>query len=155
LAPGVSPTPVNGRVYVIVSHNGDSEPRFQTDVADPVPFWGKDATLRPNRGTVLGGGNAVYGYPLEKIPQLPPRDYYVQAFMNVYTTFHRSDGSVVDLHMPCGDGDNIFSSTGNLYSDVVHTTLGPRSKLSLDLTHVIPPRDAVPPGGTCQQGNPA
>ncbi|WP_051324427.1 alpha/beta hydrolase-fold protein [Candidatus Solirubrobacter pratensis] len=87
---------------------------------------------------------------------LPPGDYRVQAFMNVYTTFRRSDGSVVKLHMPCGDGHDVFNGTGNLYSSVqtVRVRPGDRRPVQLSLTEVIPPSDPVPPGGTCQQGNP-
>ena len=36
--------------------------------------------------------------------------------MNVYSTFRRADGSVVKLHMPCGDGHDVFGGTGNLHS---------------------------------------
>jgi len=34
-------TPINGRVFVIVSKDSSSEPSMQTDVRG-VPFWGKD-----------------------------------------------------------------------------------------------------------------
>jgi hypothetical protein len=81
----------------------------------------------------------------------------VQAFLNVYETFRRSDGSVVKLHMPCGDGHDIFDGTGNIYSDVrqIHVRAhGAGPKVGLELSNVIPPSDPVPAGGTCQQGNP-
>jgi len=64
----------------------------------------------------------------------------VQAFMDVYTRFTRSDGSVVWLHMPCGDGQRPTSSPGNLYSSVVQMRLdGKLSGLqNLTLDQMIP-----------------
>jgi hypothetical protein len=158
LADSASRRPLDGRVYVIVSRAAEGEPRDQIDVPDGVPFWGRDVDgLRPGRDVELSGGDArVFGYPLRSLDDLPSGDYSVQAFMNVYTTFRRSDGSVVKLHMPCGDGHDVFGGTGNLYSGVQRVHLSPRSRrpIRLQLTEVIPPREPVPEGGTCQQGNP-
>jgi hypothetical protein len=157
LGRGASSKALDGRVYVIVSRNGASEPRRQVNVPNGTPFWGLDVDgLKPGGSVQLTGGDgAVFGYPLRSIGDLPAGEYQVQAFMNVYTTFRRSDGSVVKLHMPCGDGHSVFNGTGNLYSAVktVRVTDDQR-KIPLELTEVIPPSDPVPPGGTCQQGNP-
>jgi enterochelin esterase-like enzyme len=159
------PTPdrpaFDGRVYVIVSTTDEDEPRFQTGVPDGTPLFGENVHgLRSGkRGVELTGGDRdVFGHPLRSIGDLPPGDYFVQAFLNVYETFRRADGSVVKLHMPCGDGHDIFDGTGNVYSEVrpLHIRKhgrGPR--IELELKNVIPPSDPVPPGGTCQQGNPA
>ena len=151
--------PLDGRVYVIVSRDDSSEPREQIDVPDGTPFWGRDVNrLRPGRSVELSGGDDdVFGYPLRSLGDLPAGEYHVQAFMNVYETFRRADGSVVKLHMPCGDGHDVFGGTGNLYSAVetVRVRPGDRRPVRLALTEVIAPSDPVPPGGTCQQGNPA
>ncbi|HZP90410.1 MAG TPA: alpha/beta hydrolase-fold protein [Actinomycetota bacterium] len=148
--------PATGRVFVIVSTNPDPEPRFQVDILGP-PFWGKDVTdVTPGQNMVLGSGGGVVGYPLDSPVDLPEGDYTVQAFLNVYTTFTRSDGSVVQLHMPCGDGGYFLDSPGNLVGTPVQLHLGPDSgTVDLTLDRVIPPADPVPDGGTCQQGNPA
>jgi hypothetical protein len=91
---------------------------------------------------------------LASLQDLPDGQYFVQAFMNVYETFRRSDGSVVKLHMPCGDGHRIMWSTGNIYSDVKKVSVSHGGEpVELELAHVIPPHDPTPPGGTCQQGN--
>jgi hypothetical protein len=37
---------------------------------------------------------------------VPPGDYYVQALVNVYTQFHRSDGHVIWAHMDNGRARN-------------------------------------------------
>ena len=57
------------------------------------------------------GDSRIRGFPLLTLNDLPEGQYFVQAFMNVYETFHRADGSVVQLHMPCGDGHRIMWST--------------------------------------------
>jgi hypothetical protein len=145
-----------GRVFVIVTTNADYDPRYQVYVAGGVPFWGKDVSgVAPGQQMTIGTGADVYGYPFESIDGLPAGDYTVQAFLNVYTTFHRSDGSVVQLPMPCGDGGYFFDSPGNLYSTPVQMHLEPNAgTIDLTLDNVIEPSDPVPPGGTCQQGNP-
>lgn len=155
--PDVRSRPANGRAFVIVSRRDDTEPRFAVDITDGVPFWGRDVhEVRPNEPMVLDAGPGVYGYPLPSLDQLPAGDYVVQPFLNVYATFHRSDGSVVQLHMPCGDGGFFLDSPGNLYGTPVRMHLDPASSgtVRLRLDHLITPADPVPPGGTCQQGNP-
>ncbi len=150
------PTPPDGRVYAIVSTAEDPEPRFQIGIPGGTPFWGKNVNGLQDGDTVtVADGRGVYGYPLTKLRRLPEGDYWVQGFMNVYTTFHRSDGSTVKLHLPCGDGHDVFDSTGNLYSDPQRVHIGPGSSdpIQLELAHEIEPPTPVPDGGTCQQGN--
>lgn len=153
--PKLLPAPLEGRAYVIVSRTGDPEPRFQVqDYTDPAPFWGKNATLRRGQALVFNDAAKPDGYPLAALKDLPAGEYKVQAFFNVYTTFRRGDGSVVKLHLPCGDGQNPFASPGNLYSDVQTVRVGAGRTVALVLNHLVRPADPVPPGGTCQQGNP-
>ncbi len=118
------------------------------------------STWSPGTTRTLRGDDA-YGFPLEHLTDLPDGDYYVQAFLNVYTRFIRSDGSTVWLHMPCGDGQDAISSPGNLYSAVVPMHLdGQHAGLKqLTLDQMIPyPEGTSPfaenaPADTCQQGN--
>ena len=51
--------------------------------------------------------SAVYGYPREKIGEIPAGDYYVQAFFAVYETYNRSDGKVIKAELP-GEGGRTF-----------------------------------------------
>lgn len=151
----VRSSPVDGRVLVAVSKDGSSDPFEQIDIIGGTPFWGRDVNgLRPGQRAVLSDDAVTYGHPLSTVDQLPPGDYHVQAFLNTYDTFHRSDGSTVELHMPCGDGQNMFASPGNLFSTprTVHIDRN-TGTVNLDLGNVIP-QPTVPPGGTCQQGNP-
>lgn len=155
--PEVRNRPITGRAMVIVSRFGDPEPRFQIDVINGTPFWGQDvSSLAPGEAVIFDGGTGERGYPLRSMRKLPAGDYQVQAFMNVYTKFDRADGSEVWLHQPCGDGHFMFDSPRNLYSEVQTLHLDPNvgGTFDLRLNNKIRPADPVPPGGTCQQGNP-
>ena len=152
---------LDGRLYVIVTRDAGSEPREQVMPLLPPttpPLFGKNAQgLRPGVNvTLLPDDTEITGYPLASIGDLPDGTYRAQAFMNVYETFRRADGSIVQVHLPCGDGNIIFHGPGNVYSDVLPLTIrqGNARALRLVLDQVIPPVEAVPPGGTCQQGNP-
>lgn len=149
--------PVNGRVFVIVSRDGDIEPREQIDVTG-VPFWGKDVVeyAAGDRVSLEDRDDAVLGFPLESLAELPPGDYYVQAFLNVYTTFHRADGHIVQMHLNAGEGQYLWESPGNAYSQVQQINLDPGrgGKVDLELTEVIPPIEPLLPGEVLQQGNP-
>ncbi len=149
--------PVTGRVFVIISKNGGSEPRAQIDVTG-VPFWGKDVhALEEGASVALGDGDpAVVGYPLEGLGDIPPGLYYVQAFVNVYTTFERSDGHVVEMHLNSGAGQNLWRAPGNAHSRVTRIYLDPEKSgtVSLALTEVIPPIEGQNEGESLQQGNP-
>lgn len=148
--------PVNGRVFVIVTQDDSGEPRDQIDVVG-VPFWGKDVhNLTPWRRVSLGDRDpSVIGYPLENMADLPPGDYYVQAFLNVYTTFQRADGHTVQMHLNSGAGQWLWEAPGNAYSEVRHIHIDPnrRARIHLELTEVIQPPEPLQPGQVLQQGN--
>ncbi|MFO7981667.1 MAG: hypothetical protein R6V00_12685, partial [Candidatus Aminicenantes bacterium] len=92
----IHPDSVTGRVYVMVAENKNREPRFQIGTGG-VPFFGKDIqNLDPD--IPVGIDESHFGYPLESLSELPPGEYYVQGFVNIYTRFERSDGHVLWLH---------------------------------------------------------
>ena len=150
-------TPADGRVYVIIDKkNAKAEPRLGVWMVHGVPLWGKDVVgMELGQRVALDSGPDVYGFPYESVGRLPEGDYTVQAFLNIYTTVHRSDGRVLQVHIPAGDGGDPFRSPGNLYSTPVQLHLSPDSgPIDLVLNKVIQPADPVPTGGTPQQGNP-
>ncbi len=150
--------PVDGRVFVIVSRSSEREPRLQTGV-NGVPFWGKMVSgLKPGDFVEIRPGDAgVEGYPLASAADLPPGDYEMQALLSVYTTFERSDGHTVSMHLNSGAGQNQWRAPGNAFSAPVPVTIGEGDSrtIPLSLREVIAPSDPVPPGGTLQQGNPS
>jgi putative esterase len=162
---GLAATP--GRAFVIIARQSDlsgdaPEPRDNLQGGEPisVPLFGMDvAQMRPGRPMVLRSapaGGEVVGYPLASFADIPPGEYVVQGFFNTYETDHRSDGSVVQVHWPSGDGGDIWHSPGNVYSKPRAIRIdGSASATSLTLDQVIGPIGTIPPGGTGQQGNPA
>ena len=156
-SPEVRTALTDGRVYVIIDKkNATREPRLGIRRVVGTPLWGKDvAGIQPGQQVTLDSGPEVYGFPYESIGQLPEGDYTLQGFLNIYTTVHRSDGRVLQVHIPAGDGGNPFNSPGNLYSTPVQLHLSPDAgPIDLVLDKVVQPADLVPPGGTPQQGNP-
>ena len=141
--------PLDGRMLLLLSSNGDQEPRFQAARWGPEtqPIFGVDVeALEPGETAVIDGD--VLGYPVTSIADLPAGDYYVQAVLNVYTTFHRADGHTVKLHMDRWEGQHWNISPGNLYSDVQQVFIDPQrgGTVRIELTNEIPPID--PPEDT-------
>ncbi len=66
----------------------------------------------------------AWGYPIHSLRDVPAGDYYVQALLNVYETFHRSDGKTVKLPPDRGEGQHWNLAPGNLYSKPVKITIG-------------------------------
>jgi len=131
--------PVTGRVYVMLSRNALREPRLQIGTLG-VPFFGKDVTgLRAGEHAVVDADEL--GYPLKNIAAIPPGDYYVQGFVNIYTEFNRSDGHTLWMHKDQWEGQRFNVSPGNLYSPVIKVHLDPAQKniVSLNCSQVIPP----------------
>ncbi len=150
-------TPVTGRVFVIVSRDDEREPRNQIRV-NGVPFWGRDVRDLAGGGTVTltSGDPAVRGFPLERLADLPAGDYFVQALLNVYTTFQRADGHTVEMHLNSGAGQDLWEAPGNVHSLVRRLSLNPERNetISLVLDTVIPSIEPLEDGEVLQQGNP-
>jgi len=149
--------PVTGRAYVILTRNGEREPRQQVGVSG-VPFWGQDVRELAG-GQEVGitpGSGSVTGYPLPDLSSLPPGEYTIQAFLNVFTTFHRADGHTVRMHLNSGAGQNPWRAPGNAFSEPRSVYIDPAAggTVRLVLSEVIPPMEPVPNGGSLQQGNP-
>ncbi len=139
--PSLLSGPVTGRVYVMISRTAEREPRLQIGRTG-VPFFGRDVEQ-------LGiGGVAVLddtdlGSPVSNLRDIPPGDYYVQGFVNIYSEFRRADGYVVWMHDDRWEGQHWNVSTGNLYSDVrrVRLDAGEGYQIALSADKVIPPID--------------
>jgi hypothetical protein len=137
-----STRPLDGRILLVISDNNRREPRFENNVyqADTQLAFGVDVDgLKPGENAIIDG--TTFGYPLASIDQIPAGDYWVQAVLNRYDTFHRSDGRTVKLHMDRGEGQHWNTSPGNLYNAPVKLHIDPRTKetLRLSLDQEIPP----------------
>jgi hypothetical protein len=69
----------------------------------------------------------------------------VQAVLNVYETFHRSDGKTIKLAPDRGEGQHWNLAPGNLLSKPTLIHIGPGAKpIAISLDGVIPPIPAIP-----------
>ena len=138
--------PITGRVYMIVSRKEKAS--LLEDVGswqEQTAFFATDINaLQPGKPATIDE-NAI-GYPLASLKELPTGEYYVQALVNVYTEFHRSDGHVIWAHMDQWEGQQFSKSPGNLYSKVEKVQLDPAhpQTIELETLNVIPPVE-VPP----------
>jgi len=137
----LSQTPLDGRVFLLVSTEASREPRFQVSASpDTQQFFGVHVdSLAPDAPAVVD--DKVLGYPLDSIAQIPAGDYYLQALLNIYETFHRADGHVVKLPMDQGEGQRWNRKPGNLYSVPQRIHLDPAvgGVVHIRLTQKVPP----------------
>lgn len=136
---------LQGRLYVILSINDSPQPRFQVnDSVRTAEIFGKQCDhWLPGAQEKLAG--SVLGYPIKNLRNVPAGHYDVQAFFNIYTTFHLADGAVVRLPMDRGEGQQWNRKPGNLYSVPRRIDINPRAGgvIHLNLTQVIPPLPAL------------
>ncbi|HEU5480083.1 MAG TPA: hypothetical protein VFU90_09640, partial [Candidatus Tumulicola sp.] len=141
VAPSAHDGPLTGRLIVAVSKLDKPEPRLMISPRGPAIF-GVDLDQLPAGHTAVVD-NSASSYPM-KLSALPPGDYYVEAVVNVYQQFHRSDGHTIWVHMGDGRVEFFNFAGGNLYSDVQKVHIDGHSTVHLTVTHVIPvePRPA-------------
>src|SRR5512146_1667709 len=125
---------ITGRVFVVISRSPAREPRLEVgDWMEETPFFGADVSqLAPGQAAVIDG--TTPGYPLPSLKDLPAGDYFVQALINVYTEFHRSDGHVIWGHLDQWEGQQFNRSPGNLYSEVQQVHLDPTAGYTVKLS---------------------
>ena len=111
-----SAAPIDGRLLLLVSADTSAEPRFQiSDGPNTQLVFGVDVDgWRPGEERVVDA--RADGYPLRSLSALPPGRYRVQALVNRYETFRRSDGHTVKLPPDRGEGQQWSRKPGNLYS---------------------------------------
>jgi S-formylglutathione hydrolase FrmB len=132
--------PLDGRVYLLLSTNPSDEPRMQIDdTPSSQLIYGMDVEgLKPGQSVEVD--EHADGYPIRSLRELPAGDYFVQAVLHRYETFHRSDGKTVKLPMDRGEGQQWSIAPGNLYSRPRKVAIGPGgAPVEIVLDQVIPP----------------
>jgi hypothetical protein len=121
----LSKEPLDGRLLLMISSDGNTEPRFQiSDGPDTQLVFGIDVEgLNPGEEAVIDAD--VFGYPLKSISDIPKGSYFVQALLHKYETFNRADGHTVKLPMDRGEGQRWNRAPGNLYSTPFEISLNP------------------------------
>ena len=132
----LSSEPLDGRVLLAISDNDEREPRFQIgNGPDTQLLFGIDADgLSPGEIAVIDA--EVFGYPRASLAEIPKGEYWVQAVLNRYETFHLGDGRVLELPPDKGEGQHWERKPGNLYSLPRKVTIDPESndtiRISMD-----------------------
>ena len=142
-----SAEPLDGRVLLYVSNDDSAEPRFQISNGPGTQLvFGVDADgLRPSEETIVDA--AVFGYPLESISDIPPGEYWVQALLNRYETYHLGDGRVLKLPPDKGEGQHLERKPGNFYSTPQRIRIDPRRdatiriSMDMEIPPIEPPED--------------
>ncbi len=142
-----SAAPLDGRMLLMLSTDGTREPRFQiTDGPNAQQIFGIDVDgLSPGAGAIFDG--SVFGVPRASLSEVPPGEYWVQALLHRYETFHRADGYVVKLPMDRGEGQHWNRAPGNLYSTPKRLHIDPskeqtiRITLDREIPPIAPPKD--------------
>jgi hypothetical protein len=95
--PSLHSSELDGRLLLLLSKNNKSEPRFQvSDGVSSQLVFGTDVEGWKNGTSKLVDVQA-FGYPLERLKDVPAGDYYVQVLLHKYETFHLKTGQTVKL----------------------------------------------------------
>ena len=162
VADGILNSTTDGHIQVLFAPAG-TDPLDDTDVtSSPDYFFGQNVFgLASGGSATLSGGDevntdfGVWGFPNASLDALEPGEYTVQAFMNIYETAKRGDGSVVSLRFPCGDGAAPIEGYGTPYSSAINVTItGEPQSLGLTLDSITEAEEFTGSEiGGCYQGN--
>ena len=130
--------PVTGRVYVMIARTNDREPRLQIGRTG-TPFFGRDVEmLPPGRAAILD--QTDLGTPVASLKDIPPGDYFVQGFVNVYSEFKRADGHTVWMHDDQWEGQHWNVVAGQSLQPPQRVRIGPATEtIKLVADQKIPP----------------
>ena len=130
--PAVRAEAADGRILLLVSRTD----RFSPGPTGTPVFGLNVEGLKPGAKAVVD--EKALGHPVRSLRDLPPGEYFVQAWLNIYTTFKRSDGKVIKLHQDQGEGQNWRRSPGNLYSEPKTVAIGVSGKSGRAAAAIVP-----------------
>ena len=131
----------DGRLLLLFSNNNAAEPRFQiSDALSTQIILGKNVDQWAI-GSTQSIAQEAYGFPKERLSEVPAGDYYVQVLLHKYETFHLKNGKVVKLPMDRGEGQHWNLAPGNIYSKPIKIHFDPKNTEVVQLTidQIIPP----------------
>ncbi len=137
--PGRSEPSIDGRLLLLLSTDASAEPRMQiNDSPRTQMVFGMDVdAMTPGQPVTLDAG--AFGFPIRSLNDVPAGDYFVQAVLHRYETFHRADGQTLKLPMDRGEGQQWNLAPGNLYSTPRRVSLGTADTVTIALDKEIPP----------------
>jgi hypothetical protein len=144
-----SKEPLDGRIILLLSRDFTREPRTHVapnePLASPYLFGVTVDGLVPGHAARVD--DTAFGWPAAQLSKVPPGEYFVQAVLNRYETFHMNDGRVLKLPPDKGEGQQWASKPGNLYSKPVRLHVDPAHPqevalvLDQEMPAIAPPAD--------------
>ncbi len=137
----LSRAPLDGRMLLMISSDKSREPRFQISTGpDTQLIFGIDVEgLKPGEPAVFD--RDVFGYPIQSLADIPAGEYWIQALLNLYETFHHPDGYDLRLPPDKGEGQQWNRKPGNFFSTPQKIRIDPRKTeaIPVSLDQEIPP----------------
>ncbi|MCI0412161.1 hypothetical protein L0222_05075 [bacterium] len=137
----VSSKPQDGRLLLLLSNNPEKEPRRQiTDGINSQLVFGIDVEgMKPGEERIVD--EEAFGHPIRSLKDVPAGEYFVQALLNRYETFHLKTGHTVKLPPEMGEGQQWNEKPGNFYSKPVKLKIDPKnaSAILIVMDQKIPP----------------
>ena len=129
----ISENAQDGRLLLLLANNDKSEPRFQiNDGLTTQLVFGVDVEgMKPGDEIVID--ESAFGFPKKSVKDIPPGEYFVQALLNRYETFHLKNGKEVKLPPDQGEGQSWHSKPGNFYSAPVKLSIDPAKPKSINV----------------------
>lgn len=131
----------DGHIVLMLANNNQSEPRNQINFGLKTQLaFGLDVDgLKPGEEIVID--ESVFGFPVRSIKDIPAGDYYVQALINRYETFHLKNGKTVKLPPDQGEGQHWNIKPGNFYSKPTKVNVDPAKgeTIKIVMDQKIPP----------------
>ncbi|KAK3070567.1 hypothetical protein LTR53_010226 [Teratosphaeriaceae sp. CCFEE 6253] len=162
VADGLLNASTNGHIMLLFAPAGVDPLEDQDVVTSPDDFYGKNVYhFDGSDQALLFGGDGVqprtgvWGYPNASLDAVEAGDYTLQAFLTPYERAERSDGSVVYVKFPCGDGALPVDGPGSLTTVATNVTVtGAQQTIKLTFTDITPVDafNGTEIGG-CSQGN--
>jgi hypothetical protein len=135
--------PLDGRVILLLSRDMTNEPRTHVEANEPLaaPYlFGLNVEgLAPGADVVINDN--AFGWPAAHLSAIPGGEYYVQAVLNRYETFHLADGRTLKLPPDKGEGQQWAKKPGNLYSAPLklYVDASHPARTALILDQMVPP----------------
>ena len=132
---------LDGRILVMLATSAEQEPRFQiNDGLNTGQIFGSDVENWNGGNIIVVNGN-TFGYPIQRLSEIPKGEYYVQALFHKYETFNLSTGHTVKLPMDRGEGQQWNRAPGNYLSKTLKVNIDPgrNEQLVLEFESEIPP----------------
>ena len=131
----------DGHIVLMLANNNQSEPRNQINFGLKTQLaFGLDVDgLKPGEEIFID--ESVFGFPVRSIKDIPAGDYYVQALINRYETFHLKNGKTVKLPPDQGEGQHWNIKPGNFYSKPTKVNIDPAKgeTIKIVMDQKIPP----------------